>query len=216
LVRADDTRSVPVGIDDEAVDPPISLRLHDDFATTATLLDGSSVTIRRLLPGDYDAVVALEIALTAEERYLRFFTTHPTYVGEWALSLTRPEPGLVALGVFETGELIGVANFVGMPEKPGYAEVAVVVAHEQHKRGVGTVLLRELGRIARNTGQHHFVAEVLADNNGMRQVINDAGWPITQHRDGPVLSVEVNLDDIDEEGAAAAGPAKTFGSDRGT
>ena len=121
----------------------------DDFTTTATLLDGATVTIRRLLPADYDAVVALEMALSTEERYQRFFTVHPTYVGEWALSLTAPAEGVVALGVFETGELIGVANYVEMKQQPGYAEIAAVVAHDQHERGVGTTLLRALGHIAR-------------------------------------------------------------------
>ena len=70
----------------------------DDFSTTATLLDGATVTIRRLGPDDYDAVVSLAITLSDEERYLRFFTVHPTYIGEWALSLTAPAAGLVALG----------------------------------------------------------------------------------------------------------------------
>ena len=116
-----------------------------DFATTATLVDGESVTIRRLNPDDYDAVVALAIGLSEEERYLRFFTGHPTYIGDWALSLTAPAEGVVALGVFESGELIGVANYSELSQ-PGYAEIAVVVAHEQHERGVGTALLRALGR----------------------------------------------------------------------
>jgi GNAT superfamily N-acetyltransferase len=176
----------------------------DDFATAATLLDGAIVTIRRLRPSDYDDVVALEIALSDEERYRRFFTVHPTYVGGWALSLTTPKAGIVALGAVESGELIGVANYVEL-DQPGRAEIAVVVAHEQHARGVGTALLQELGRIARGAGLRHFVADVLAENYLMRPVITDAGWPITEHRDGSVLSVEVALDNIDD-GAESAAP----------
>ena len=78
-------------------------------------------------------------------------------------------------------------------------------------------------------GQHHFVADVLAENYAMRRVINDAGWPTTQHRDGSVFSVEVNLDDIEDSaeshrisstGGNAMPPdrrtaATTFGGDRG-
>jgi acetyltransferase (GNAT) family protein len=41
-------------------------------------------------------------------------------------------------------------------------EVAVVVAHNEHLRGVGTALLRRLGEIARENGVHHLIAEVLA------------------------------------------------------
>ena len=90
----------------------------DDFTTTTTLLDGATVTVRQLLPTDYDAVVGLEMALSADERYRRFFTAYPTCIGEWALSLTAPAEGIVALGVFETGELIGVANYVEMKQQP--------------------------------------------------------------------------------------------------
>jgi RimJ/RimL family protein N-acetyltransferase len=60
-------------------------------------------------------------------------------------------------------------------------------------------LLRALGHIARRAGRHRFVADVLAENHAMRRVITDAGWPTTQHIDGSVLSVEVNLDNIDDD-----------------
>ena len=92
--------------------------------------------------------------------------------------------------------LIGLANYVEL-SRPGWAEIAVVVAHEQHARGVGTALLHALGRIARSAGQHRFIADVLFENYAMRQVIKDAGWPVTQHRDGPVVSIELDLDHID-------------------
>ena len=99
---------------------------------------------------------------------------HPTYIGEWALSLTSPAEGVVALGAFETGKLIGVANYVEMKHQPGWAEIAAVVAHDQHERGVGTALLRELGHIARGAGQHHFVADVLAGELRDATVDHDA------------------------------------------
>ena len=79
---------------------------------------------------------------------------------------------------------------------PGYAEVAVVVAHNEHLRGVGTASLRRLGEIARENGVHHLIAEVLAANHPMLRVMTDAGWPCTRHLDGSVLHVEVDLDAI--------------------
>ena len=163
---------------------------------TATLLDGASVTIRRLTPDDYDAVVGLANELSGEERYLRFFTFHPTYIGEWALSMTAPAKGIVGLGAFESTTMIGVANYAELPH-PGDAEIAVVVAHEQHERGVGTLLLRTLASIARRAGQRRFVADILTENHAMRRVIKDAGWPVTQHSDRAQLSVEFDLDKMD-------------------
>jgi RimJ/RimL family protein N-acetyltransferase len=92
--------------------------------------------------------------------------------------------------------LVGVANYAEL-SRPGECEVAVVVAHEQHERGVGTALLKTLGRIAREAGQHRFVADVLFENFAMRRVLHDAGWPTAHHRDGPVLSFEVDIDVIE-------------------
>ena len=40
-----------------------------EFVHTATLVDGETVTIRRLKPDDYDAVVYLAIDLSDQERY---------------------------------------------------------------------------------------------------------------------------------------------------
>ena len=167
----------------------------DDFTRDATLLDGSPVTIRRLITDDYDAVLALALTLDDRERYMRFFTAHPAYIGEWALSLTAPAAGIVAIGAFEAGELIGVANYA-QTDRPGYAEVAVVVAHDQHERGVGTALLRAVGCLARDAGQHHFVADVLAENRAMCRVLSDAGWPTTRHNDAGVLSIDIDLDNV--------------------
>lgn len=167
--------------------------MPDESGFAATLLDGAAVTVRRLRPDDYDAVVLLASELTGEERYQRFFTVHPAFIGEWALSLTEPAEGTVALAVFETGEMIGVANYVVLAQ-PGDAEIAVVVAHGQHERGVGTLLLHELAVMAHEDGMHRFVADVLAENHAMRRVISEAEWPVTQRCDGAVITVELNLD----------------------
>ena len=69
----------------------------------------------------------------------------------------------------------------------------MVVAHDEHLRGVGTALLRRLGDIARTNGLHHLVAEVLSENHLMRRVISDAGWPCTRQLEGSVLHVEIDL-----------------------
>ncbi|AFM16290.1 acetyltransferase, ribosomal protein N-acetylase [Mycolicibacterium chubuense NBB4] len=173
--------------------------------TVRTLLDGAVVTLRALTPSDYDDVVRLASELTPRERYLRFLTAYPTYIGEWALSLTAPETqpetarvdDMVALGVFESGELVGVGNYAVLP-RPGFAEIAVAVAHDQHDRGIGTTLLRELGHRAKASGIHHLVADVHAGNHAMREVIREAGWPVAQHRDGEVLRLRLDLDGVED------------------
>jgi RimJ/RimL family protein N-acetyltransferase len=172
-----------------------------DLPLWATLVDGARVQLRRLRPGDYDALIELVQTLTDRERYLRFFTMHPSYLDEWARSLSTPNDDQYVLGAFEDDSLIATANYV-VTSQPGYAEVSVVVAHLQHERGVGTALLQALGHAAHRKGIHHLVADVLAENHPLRKVVVDAEWPCTWHRDGSVFSVDIDLD--------------TFGADLGT
>jgi hypothetical protein len=72
------------------------------------------------------------------------------------------------------------------------AEVALVVAHNDHLRGVGTALLRWISHIARTNAIRHFVADVLVENRLMRNVLRDAGWHST-YSDGNVLHVDIDL-----------------------
>ena len=144
----------------------------DVFAST--LRDGAAVLLRRLGPADIDAVIALHYALSDGERYLRFFTMHPAYLKTLAGKLTRGNGNDYALGAFESGMLIGVTNYVVCRE-PTTAEVAIIVAQDDHLRGVGTVLLRRLAQIARANGIRHLVADVLATSHLMFKVLRDAG-----------------------------------------
>jgi hypothetical protein len=159
------------------------------------LLDGGLVSLRRLDLDDLDGVIALSKTLTESERYLRFFTAYPSNLKNWARSLVERSDKQFALGAFESGRLIGVASYF-MCNEPGCAEVAIVVAHQEHMRGVGTVLLGRLGQIARDNGLDRFVADVLAENFLMRKVMSDAVWPCTIHADGAELRVDVNLAEL--------------------
>jgi GNAT superfamily N-acetyltransferase len=160
---------------------------------TSTLRDGATVSLRQLGSADSDGVIALHDSLSDHELYLRFFTVHPAYLKNLADKLTDGNAENYALGAFESGTLIGVANYV-MCGKPATADVAVVVAHEDHLRGVGTALLRQLAEIALNNGIQHFVADVLTSNHLMFKVLHDAGLH-PQHKsfDSDVVHLDIDL-----------------------
>jgi GNAT superfamily N-acetyltransferase len=162
-----------------------------------TLKDHAVIHVRGLVVDDYDAVVRLAIALDDRERHLRFCSTHPSYLDDWARSLTDPaDRDQHALGAFEGDMLVGLANYHDT-SPPGGAEASVVVAHDQHDRGVGTALLRVLGQVAHRDGVHHLVADVLAENRPMQRVVADMGWSCSCRQDGCKLFYDIDLDRTD-------------------
>jgi GNAT superfamily N-acetyltransferase len=126
--------------------------------------------------------------------YYRLFTLQPVQLDEVVGQLTQPAHGRYALGAFDAGRLIGVANYI-VCDDPTAAEVAIVVAHEDHSLGVGTALLKHLAQIARAHGIRRFVADVLGENHLMLMVFFDLGWPCEPMDYGSVRHVEIELPD---------------------
>lgn len=170
----------------------------------ARLLDGRLVSLRPLSAGDADAVSALHQHLSDHDRYFRFFTLRPVGLPALVAKLTRPADGVCALGAFDAGRLIGVAHYTVVHEEPRVAaevaakvaakvaEVAVLVAPEDHSLGVGTALLKQLGRIARANGVGRFTADVLGENHLMLTVFLELGWHC-EPPDGSIRHLEIDL-----------------------
>jgi RimJ/RimL family protein N-acetyltransferase len=123
---------------------------------------------------------------------MRFFIAHPSFMTELAEKLLEVDRCHCALGAFEKGRLLGVANYVAAPDGD-IAEVAVAVAHAEHLRGVATALLRLLAEVARSNGIRAFTADVLAENSAMLKVLADAGWRHTTRLEGSVLKLRIEL-----------------------
>jgi GNAT superfamily N-acetyltransferase len=158
------------------------------------LLDGRLISLRRLEIDDAEAVVALHQHLSDHDRYFRFFTLNPAHLDELVSKLTEPTVGQYALGAFDGDRLIGVANYA-VSADPTVADIAILVAHEDHSHGVGTTLLKRLAQIARAHGVRRFAADVLAVNHLMLAVFSDLGWPRERMNDGSVLHLDIDLPD---------------------
>ncbi len=168
-----------------------------ESAATARLLDGRLISLRRLNGDDADAVLALHQHLSDYDRYFRFFTLQPAPLQELVGKLTEPADGLYALGAFDADRLIGIAHYT-VVDDPGVAEIAVVVAHEDHSLGVGTALLKRLAPIARARGITRFVADVLGENHLMLTVFFDLGWTCTPVDYGSIRHLKIELPEFDD------------------
>jgi GNAT superfamily N-acetyltransferase len=164
-----------------------------ESSAIAQLLDGRFVSLRRLSADDANAVMTLHQHLTDCDRYYRFFTLQPVQLDQLVSKLTEPAHGQCALGAYDADRLIGVANYVVVCDDPREAEIAIVVAHEDHSLGVGTALLKHLAQIARTDGIGRFVADVMGENHLMLMVLFDLGWPCKSLCHESVRHLEIEL-----------------------
>ena len=87
---------------------------------------------------------------------------------------------------------IGVARYVRMRDDPTAAEAAIVVVDAYQRRGAGTILLQLLGASALANGITHFVGEALAENQPIRELLENLGARVYDAGAGEV-GFEVDL-----------------------
>jgi acyl-CoA synthetase (NDP forming)/RimJ/RimL family protein N-acetyltransferase len=165
----------------------------DDVDTLAS--DGRIVHIRDIRPDDLDELVALNDRASDRSIYFRYFSPNREAAERYVTKVSESvEAERRALGAFEQGRLLGL----GVIERIGRvtAEFALLVADECHNCGIGTLLLEHLIAEARGAGIERFVADVLATNAQMIQVMRDLGFaPVTQIEHGEMhleFALELN------------------------
>ncbi len=155
------------------------------------LKDGSTARIRLAAPADVDALRAFYSTLSPETLYLRFFHAvgaDPENVGRLVLADPAEEGVLLA----QVGErVVAVSRYVRTSATS--AEVALLVADALHGRGIGTRLLEQAARLAREYGIGTFSASVLPDNRKMLGVFLDSGFEIRSQTARGVVEVELSL-----------------------
>ena len=142
----------------------------------ALLTDGTTIEIRPVRPDDFDAVRDMHAKMSSENLYLRFFSVSRVAAeGEARRVCREPAPDHAALLAVLEGQVIGCGSYEVARDGSRSAEVAMAVADDMHRRGVGTLLLEHLVSLARGREVRTFVAETLTENALMMQVFADAG-----------------------------------------
>jgi GNAT superfamily N-acetyltransferase len=172
------------------------------FREEHALSDGQRVVLRHVRPGDADELRRAFERLSPESRYRRFFgglmhLSDPMlrYLTEVdgrdhvAIVATTESPDLKS----EQG--LGVARFVRMKDEPTVAEAAVTVVDDAQRKGLGRLLATTLAEAARERGVRTFRADVLAENEPMRAIMQEIG-AVERGRDAGVVTYDVTLDAI--------------------
>jgi RimJ/RimL family protein N-acetyltransferase len=140
-----------------------------------TLSDGRRVVIRTLDAADAPALRdAIEHADATDLRR-RFMGAPPptTYILERLEHADRVHN--FALGAFDDdGRLVAGAQFDRSDDEPR-AEVAIEVATDWQRCGLGTRMLERLADVARGLGISQFTASYFADNVAVRRLLHTTG-----------------------------------------
>lgn len=148
------------------------------MTTEVRLRDDSTAVIRPIGPDDKPLVKAFYHELSDRSRRFRFLVPTADISDKDLEYLTdidhRRHEALIALDP-ELAHALGVARYVRLPGNREAAEVAVVVADDWHRRGLGTALLEQLTRRARENGIARYTAVVSPDNEIVLNALERAG-----------------------------------------
>ena len=141
-----------------------------------TLRDGTPVEVRALQPADREQMKQALQRMSGDSIVRRFFAPRAAFTEqEVARFLDVDFVDHVALVAVVDGRIVGGARYVVL--SPGRAELACAVEDAMQGRGLGKVLLRHLGGIARAAGIREAVADVLPDNAPMLKLLRGSGLP---------------------------------------
>ena len=145
------------------------------------LRDGSTVRVRPVQPDDESRMLAFLRGLSERSRRFRFCGTVGNEILMQAVKRQvnidpRRDFGIVALeGHDDT--IVGHAEYLVVA--PGTAELSFTIADAYQGRGLGTILLGELARVASEAGVGTFRAVVMPDNYPMLSVFRESGFRVS-------------------------------------
>lgn len=145
--------------------------------------DGQTLVLRPLRVTDETKMTDLFYRLSDETVYRRWMTALKRMPHRSVLYYVDVDYDTKMALLLETkvegreSEIVGIARY-HLDRATNFGEVAFVVRDDWQGRGLGTLLLRHLIRIARERGLAGFTASVLANNRGMLHVFHRAGLDI--------------------------------------
>ncbi len=166
------------------------------YSAIEKLRDGRRVEIRALRPDDRTAVLAAITRTSPRSIFRRFLAPKRKLTDkelDYFLSVDFVNHvALVAVALEDPARpIIGGARFIVV--QPGKAEVAFAIIDPYQGQGLGTILMRHLGHIARAAGLRHLVAEVLMENTPMLKVFADSGYPMAKTSGENIVHVTLDL-----------------------
>lgn len=168
----------------------VSIELPND-PCALRLADGAVVRVRAIRPGDSDRLAGYLKNLSAESRRNRMLGAMSELPRPLLERMSRMTGvgglTLVAFAAAECG--ISMIAETMQIDTPNHAclEVAISVADPWQRRGLGTLLLRNVERRARQAGVRRLFGDVLRTNHAMKALARKQGFAIQRHLADPTM-----------------------------
>ena len=177
--------------DSEKAHYPEELESYD------TLTDGTEIFFRPIKPTDEAALSEMLYSLSPQSIRTRYMTQTMTFPHKDVQQLTNidyyQDIAIVGTVPGVSGEeIVAIAQYFLDP-KTQAAEVAFIVQDEWQQKGMGTLLLNYLTKVARQRGVKTFYAKVLPANKPMLSVFYNSGYKVNTEFDGEVYSIKYDL-----------------------
>lgn len=159
---------------------------------TLLLPDGAEVEVRQAVAADLPAVLELHRSCSAQSLRRRYHASGAPAAARLG-RLIDPGYGLTLLAVTGGGRderVVAMANLIGEGEQ---AEGALLVGDDWQRRGLGTALLRRLGRHGERVGYAALVLHTGAENTPMLRTLRRLHPDTPLERDGAMVSATVPL-----------------------
>ena len=153
-------------------------------------------SLRPLCVSDREAVRTLFAWLSPESRRRRFLTAKPKLSDReltYFTDVDHVDHEALAVIDREDGSIVGVARYVTWPERPGAADVAIEVADDLQRNGIGLMLAEALIRRARENGINVLTATTLWENRAARALARQVGFRARSSA-GNEIELELQLD----------------------
>lgn len=153
------------------------------------MIAGETVTIRPIRITDVDMEAEFIRRLSLQSKHYRFFAgvaeLSPSEVARLCEVDGRNSMAFVATVRHDGAEMeIGVSRYAA-DSRPDVREMAVTVADDWQRRGLGTMLVKELIQSARSNGVKQLYSIGLADNVAMRALAKAVGMSASRDRSNP-------------------------------
>jgi RimJ/RimL family protein N-acetyltransferase len=173
-----------------------TMKHTDTLPATATLKNGTVVTLRLLRADDRERMAKAVRGLDPQTIYTRLFS-HRKELTEAGLDrVMRVDDAREVVIVATTGSgaeeaIIGGGRYIVTGD--GRAEIAFTVEEDYQGQGVAGRVFAALVEVARQRGIAVFEADVLSENPSMLRVFERTGLPMRKRSEGGIVHLELTL-----------------------